>query len=84
MFMFEKEIPRFKAECGLRLGFMFAIYKLCVCVTDRETHTHHSGVELRRMGQCDTGVSEGSDMGVAVTPIFFKERSSVTEMEREN
>lgn len=45
---------------------------------------HHSGVELSRIGLCGTEESEGSDMAAVVTPIFFRERSSVTEMEREN
>lgn len=31
-----------------------------------------------------TEESEGSDMAAVVTPIFFRERSSVTEMERVN
>lgn len=35
------------------------------------------------MGQCGTEEAEGSDMAAVVTPIFFRERSSVTEMERE-
>lgn len=44
---------------------------------------HHSGVELRRMGLGGTEEVEGSDKAT-VTPIFFREHSSVTEMEREN
>ena len=52
--------------------------RACLCLR------HHSGVELRRMGLCGTEESEGSDMAAVVNPIFFRERSSVTEMEREN
>lgn len=36
------------------------------------------------MGPCDTEEAEGSDMATVVTPIFFRECSSVTEIEREN
>lgn len=36
------------------------------------------------MGLHGMADSEGSDMTAFVTPIFFRERSSVTEMEREN
>lgn len=36
------------------------------------------------MGLCGTEESEGSDVAAVVTPIFFSERSSVAEMEREN
>lgn len=36
------------------------------------------------MGLHGMADSEGSDMAAFVTPIFFRERSSVTEMEREN
>lgn len=53
---------------------------VCVCVCLR----HHSGVELRRMGLFGTEGLEGSDMAAVITPIFFRERSSVTEIEREN
>lgn len=50
----------------------------CVCVC------RHSGVELSRIGLFGKDEAEGSDMASVVTPIFFSERSSVTEMEREN
>lgn len=36
------------------------------------------------MGPGGTEEVEGSEKATVVTPIFFRERSSVTEMEREN
>ncbi len=64
------------------IGFcVYVPYSVCVCVC--VCLRHHSGVELRRRGLCGTEEAEGSDMAAVVTPIFFRERSSVTEMERE-
>lgn len=45
---------------------------------------YHSGVELRRAGLCGTVGADASVTSTVVTPIFFRERSSVTEMERKN
>lgn len=57
---------------------------VCACVCVCAGARHHSGVELRRRGQCGTEEAEGSDMSTVDIPIFFRERSSVTEIEREN
>lgn len=58
------------------------VWALCLHYT--ECMRHHSGVELRRRGTCGTEESWLSDMAAVVTPIFLRERSSVTEMDREN
>lgn len=54
---------------------------LCVRVCVRVLG-HHSGVELRRVGLNGAVQSGWSDLPAVVTPIFLRERSSVTEMER--